>query len=192
MDSPQLTALLGRMDEGDSAASEELYSLVYDVLHARAGQLLGRQGGNTLQATALVHEAWLKLCGPAGQGLESSAHFLGVAAKAMRSVLVDHARAKASGKRVEEAQRVVLDEALAIYDQRVPDLLALHDELEELGALDPQLAQIVELRFFAGLTIDETARVLGVGHATVERGWASARAFLASRLEAGSEEHGSD
>ena len=102
----------------------------------------------------------------------------------MRSVLIDHARARAAAKRPDQEKRVVLDEVLQVYTTQVPDLLALNEALEELGQLDEQLARIVELRFFAGLSIPEAAAALDVGHATVERGWSSARAFLAARLGA--------
>ncbi|MEM7307275.1 MAG: ECF-type sigma factor [Planctomycetota bacterium] len=177
-----VTLLLERIERGEEDAGEELYSLVYPDLHARAARMLKGAGGGTLQATALVHEAWLKLAGPGSDGLSGREHFFGVAAKAMRSVVVDHARARNAAKRPAEARRVVLDEMLAVYSTRVPDLLALNEALEELGALDAQLARIVELRFFAGLSIPEAASVLGIGRATVERGWASARAFLGARL----------
>ena len=182
-DPTSVTLLLDRVGTGDRDAYEQLYEIVYDDLRARAVRMLGRSAGSTLQATALVHEAWMKLHGPAGEGMSGRSHFLAVAAKAMRSVLIDHARAKGSTKRASDDRRVVLDEALAVYSSRVPDLLALDDELRELAKLDEQLARIVELRFFGGLSIAETADALGIGHATVERGWSSARAFLAARLK---------
>ena len=127
----------------------------------------------------------MKLSGVPGDDLAGRAHFVGVAAKAMRWVLIDHARAKASTKRAGDDSRVVLDEAVAAYSSRVPDLLALNDELEKLARFDEQLARIVELRFFAGLSIAETAEIMGVGHATIERGWGTARAYLAARLGGG-------
>lgn len=181
MNEPDVTLLLQRLDAGDSDAGDTLFALVYDHLRARARRFVGGAAG-TLQPTALVHEAWLKLRGPAGEGVRSRAHFFGVAAKAMRSVLVDHARSKAASKRPDEGLRTGMEEVLASYAARVPDLVALHEELEALGKVDAQLATIVELRFFAGLSIAETAEVMGVGHATVERGWRTARAHLASRL----------
>ena len=183
MESSPVTVLIERVEEGDSAASEELYALVYGELRAKARALLGR-GANTLQPTALVHEAWLKLAGPAGSGLSGRVHFFALAAKAMRSVLIDHARAKDAVKRPGDAQRLVLDEVLAVYTARVPDLLALEEALAELERLDPELSRVVELRFFSGLTIPETAEVMQVGTATVERSWRSARAFLSARLDA--------
>jgi RNA polymerase sigma factor (TIGR02999 family) len=174
--------LLERVRAGDEAASAQLFELAYGELRARAGALLAGGAPSTLQATALVHEAWLKLRGPAGHARDRG-HFLAVAAKAMRSVLIDHARAKGALKRgPSEGRRLLLDEALEVYTARVPDMLELHDELERLASLDPRLAQLVELRFFGGLTVDEIAEVMGLGRATVERDWRSARAYLAARL----------
>lgn len=176
-----VTVLLQRLKGGDESAGQALFEVVYGDLHGRAQRMLGGGAGHTLQATALIHEAWLKL-DHAGARPNDRGHFLAVAAKAMRSVLVDHARAKAAAKRPSSGARVLLDEALAVYSTRVPDVLELHDELERLAELDERSARIVELRFFGGLSIAETADVLGLGHATVERGWQSARAWLASRL----------
>lgn len=178
--------LLERLQAGDPAAGEELFEIVYGDLHSRARRLLADSAPNTLQATALVHEAWLKLHGKDGAARNANdrAHFVAVAAKAMRSVLVDHARGKQALKRGGGNARVILDEALAVYTSRVPDVIELHEELEKLQALDERLARVVELRFFGGLSISETASVLGVGHATVERDWQAARAYLAGRLGA--------
>jgi len=176
-----VTVLLERLRGGDEDAGAALFQTLYGDLHARARRLIGPAAGHTLQATALVHEAWLKL-DRAGVPDGDRGRFLAVAARAMRSVLVDHARARAAEKRPGSRPRLVLDEALAVYAERVPDVLELHDELERLAELDPRGARIVELRFFGGLTIEETAEALELGHATVERGWQSARAFLAARL----------
>ena len=190
MNRPDATLLLERLREGDADAGAALFELVYGELRARAGALLGAGGGHTLQATALVNEAWMRL-DRAGSTPENRAHFLAVAAKAMRSVLVDHARAKRARKR-DGGERILLDEALVVYSSRVPDVLELHDELERLTALDARMARVVELRFFGGLSIDETARVLGVGHATVERAWQTARAWLRSRLTDGQDPTSTD
>ncbi|QDU65383.1 ECF-type sigma factor [Engelhardtia mirabilis] len=176
-----VTVLLQRLKGGDESAGEALFEVVYGDLHDRARRMLGSGAGHTLQATALIHEAWLKL-DHAGSDPGDRGHFLAIAAKAMRSVLVDHARAKSAAKRPDSRQRVLLDEALAVYADRVPDVLELNDELDRLAELDARLARIVELRFFGGLSIAETADVMQLGHATVERGWQSARAWLASRL----------
>lgn len=183
MNAPNATILLERLKDGDPSAGEALFELVYGDLRARAGALIGRDAGHTLQATALVNEAWMRI-DKAGSTPDNRAHFLAVAAKAMRSVLVDHARARNARKR-DGGARVLLDEALAVYSSRVPDVLELHDELERLGELDERMARIVELRFFAGLSIEETAATLGIGHATVERTWQTARAWLRTRLEGG-------
>lgn len=179
--------LLERLQAGDPAAGEELFEIVYGDLHSRARRLLADSAPHTLQATALVHEAWLKLHGNEGAARNANdrAHFVAVAAKAMRSVLVDHARGKQALKRGGGNARVILDEALAVYTSRVPDVIELHEELDKLQDLDERLARVVELRFFGGLSIAEAASVLGIGHATVERDWQAARAYLAGRLGAG-------
>jgi len=176
-----LTLLLHRMHAGERDAGEEVFHRIYDELRARA-QRLSKDASSTLQATAVVHEAWLKLSGGAGSDWESREHFLGVAAKAMRSVLVDHARARRAAKRGGGARRLELDEALRSFESRSVDLLALDDALERLAGFDAELARIVELRFFAGLTIAETARLTGVSSATVERGWRTARSWLRAEL----------
>ena len=185
MDPANVTVLLGRVERGDRQAAAELYEIAYAELRERAGRLLGREAGGTLQATVLVHEAWLRLNDGAERGLKSRAHFLGVAAKAMRSVLVDHVRAKGAEKRGGRRERLLLDEGLAIYEERALDVVALNEVLDRLARLDERLARIVELRFFGGLSIEETAEVLGVGHATVERGWTAARAWLRGHLRDG-------
>lgn len=166
---------------GEPTTADQLYAELYDELRRRAGGLMAHQGNHTLQATAIVHEAWLKVAGRQ-HTYASRAHFLGVAARAMRSVLVDHARARRTLKRGAYA-RVPLDDALDLYAARVPDLLELEDLLARLEALDSALARIVELRFFAGLTIEDTALALATSTATVERGWRAARAWLRVALE---------
>ncbi|MCR9243475.1 MAG: sigma-70 family RNA polymerase sigma factor [bacterium] len=182
MDASAVTLLLARVEEGDETATDELYRVAYDDLHARAGKMIGAGADNTLQATALVHEAWLRLRGAGGDGLASRAHFLGVAAKAMRSVLIDHARSKHAQKRGGGAHKLLLDEALVAYEERAIDVVALNEALEQLQQLDERKARIVELRFFGGLSNDEVAAVLGVSVATVERGWTTARAWLRGQL----------
>ncbi|HLU39889.1 MAG TPA: ECF-type sigma factor [Planctomycetota bacterium] len=179
-----MTALLQRMAGGERAAADELYAVLYDELRERAGRLMAGDRGHTLQPTAVVHEAWLKIAGGA-QDYGSRAHFLGVAAKAMRSVLVDHARAGRADKRGGGRERVPLDDAVALFETRVPDLVELDDLLDRLAAIEPELARIVELRFFAGLSIGEAARALGISTATVERGWRTARAWLRVAIDRG-------
>jgi len=186
MDSEPVTLLLQRMGRGDRGAAEELFGILYDELRRRAAGIMSGQAGQTLQPTAVVHEAWLKL----GEGdWESRGHFLGVAAKAMRSVLVDHARARRAEKRSGGGSRVGLDQVLLAYEERALDLVGLDEALGRLEAFDPELARLVELRFFGGLSIAETAEVLGRSTATIERSWRTARSFL--RVELGDEADGS-
>lgn len=190
MDSTTVITLLQRMDGGERAAADELYTLLYDELRQRAGRMLGAVAGQTLQPTAVVHEAWLRVKG-AGEQFANRAHFLGVAAKAMRSVLVDHARMKRADKRGAGRARVPLDDAVQLFETRVPDLVELDDLLARLSEVDATLARVVELRFFAGLSIEETARALNLSTATVERGWRTARAWLRVALS-GEAEPGRD
>lgn len=182
MHSQPLQALLQRVQGGDNDAQAQLFELVYDELRARARGLLGPGSKHTLQATALVNEAWLRLRGSAAADTDDRRVFLAVAARAMRSVLVDHARGKHAEKRGGGRQRVLLDEAVAAYADRVPDVVELSAELEQLAELDAGLAKVVELRFFGGLSIAETAEVLQRGTSSIERDWQAARAFLAARL----------
>ena len=184
MDASAVTMLLARVERGDERAADELYQVAYRDLRARAGRMLGAGAGGTLQATALVHEAWLRLRGAAGDSVKSRAHFLGVAAKAMRSVLLDHVRGRNADKRGGGAEREALDEAVLAYEERAIDIVALNDALEQLAALDERMARIVELRFFGGLSNEEVGSVLGVSVATVERRWSAARAWLRGHLDA--------
>ena len=143
----------------------------------------GQPAGHTLQTTALVHEAYLRLVGGSSVEWKGRAHFFGVAAKAMRSILVDHARARAAAKRGGAAPAITLDEASATSAPREDvDVLALHDALDRLAELDARKSQLVELRYFGGLGIDEAAAVLGVSPATVKRDWTTARAWLRREL----------
>ena len=185
MDAP-VTRLLKRMADGDSAASEDLFKVVYGDLRARAARLMRGPNGHTLQPTAVVNEAWLKLSGGESDW-ENRNHFLSVAAKAMRSVLVDHAREKRAEKRGGGAERVELEAAVEVYEGSAGDLLQFDDALEHLHAMDAKLGRIVELRFFGGLTIPETAEVMGVSTPTVERGWRTARGWLRHELSGGDE-----
>ncbi len=152
--------------------------MLYHELRAIAGaQMAGRQAGHTLQPTALVNEAYLRLANKSEQW-ESRGHFLAFAAKAMRSVLVDHLRARGAVKRGGGRAREPLHEAVAWFEEQKIDLLAMDEALESLSAYDPRKRQIVELRFFAGLSNDQVAEVLSISLATVEREWAVARAWL--------------
>jgi RNA polymerase sigma factor (TIGR02999 family) len=180
-----VTQLLARLSHGDAAAAAELLPLMYGDLHQLARDAMrGQPPGHTLQPTALVHEAWLRLAGGA-QGAEWSdrKHFVAVAARAMRAVLVDHARRKQAEKRGGGRERVPLDDVADLFEERVPDVLALDEALARLGAMDEELGRLVELRFFAGLSVEETARALDVSEPTVVRGWRVARAWLSRELE---------
>jgi RNA polymerase sigma factor (TIGR02999 family) len=178
------TVHLARLRAGDARAADDLFRLVYEELRGLAGRYLaGANGAPTLQPTALVHEAFVRLVhAEPGDGYASRAHFMGVAAKAMRSVLVDHVRAKRAQKRGGAFERVPLDDLVDELEQQASDLVALDDALVALAELDPDLARLVELRFFGGLSIEETARVLGTSTATVERSWRTARTWLRDRL----------
>ena len=161
--------------------------LVYEELRRLAGaQLRSERSGHTLQATALVNEAYLKLVDQKRTRWRNRAHFFAIAARLMRRILVDHARRARALKR-SAGRRVTLDEALALAPEPDVDLVALDDAMEALGGLDPNLTRLVELRFFGGLTIEETAEVLDVSPATVKREWASARAWLFRRLQVSAE-----
>lgn len=173
--------LLARVGAGDSEAAARLFGLLYADLRQRAHAIL-RDKDATLQPTALVHEAWLRLMPGRAPAIADRGHFLRLGARAMRSVLVDHARARRTGKRGGDRNRVEFDEVCSIYEDRAVDLLALDEALRGLGELDPQLLQLVELRFFAGLEVDAVAEVLAVSRSTVERGWRTARAWLRSTM----------
>jgi RNA polymerase sigma factor (TIGR02999 family) len=180
----QVTQLLRRLSEGDAQAANELLPLVYGELRALAAGLLGdERARHTLQPTALVHEAYLRLVGAeVGRDWEGHRHFVGVAAKAMRSVLIDHARRKRAEKRGGGAVRLSLEGIVEALEERVPDLLALDEALVRLEAMDAELGRLVELRFFAGLTLEETARALGTSVPTVVRAWQVARLWLQREL----------
>lgn len=188
MEGSDPTRLLEQASAGDRQASERLLPLVYAELRRQAERAMGAErADHTLQPTALVHEAYLRLIGTPTRW-ESRGHFVRVAARAMRNILVDHARARRAQKRGEGHERTALDGVLATYEERQLDVLVLHEALERLLLLDEPLGRLVELRFFAGLSIEETARVLGSSPATVERHWRVARMWL--RRELGSEAAG--
>ena len=179
MDPGEVTRLLHRMESGDEAAADELVDSLYGELRALAERLMaGQPPEHTLQPTALVNEAWLRIARPGAREWEGRTHFVRLAARAMRSVLVDHARVKRADKRGGDRVHRGLDGVLAYYEEKSMDVVALNEALERLSAMDQQLARIVELRFFAGLTIAETAPLLGVSTPTVERGWRVARLWL--------------
>jgi RNA polymerase sigma factor (TIGR02999 family) len=177
------TQQLNRMVAGDMRAAEELLPVLYGELHALAERMMRDQGAaHTLQATALIHEAWMKLVGASEGSVESRTHFAALAARAMRSVLVDHARRKRAEKRGGDAGRVALDTVTEAFEQSSVDLLELDEALTSLSVMDGELGRIVELRFFAGMSVDETAAVLGVSAPTIARRWRVARMWLWSEL----------
>lgn len=178
-----VTALLRRAEEGDGEALDRVFPLVYRELQRIARAQLGRERvGHTLQPTALVSEAYLKLASRPPAGTENRAHFLAVAARAMRQVLVDHARAWAATKRGGGAAPVTLNEELAGGVSDPADVLALDQAMDRLDELDPRLRHVVEMRYFGGLQDEEIARVLGVTRRTVQRDWVKARAWLHREL----------
>ena len=182
-DPGRVTRLLQSWSDGDLQALEELSGLVYADLHRLAESYLRRERpGHTLQPTALIHESFLRLLSGAPKDWDGKAHFYGIAARVMRQVLVEHARRHRAGKRGGSAVRVSLDEGIAAAPVRDVDFEDLDEALEELGRLDERQARIVELRFFAGLGVEETAASLGISAATVKREWATARAWLNRRL----------
>ena len=182
--SSSVTALLLRWNEGDGTAREKLVPLIYDELRRLARHCIARQHHqNTLQSTALVHEAYLRLIGNNSVHWNDRVHFFAVAAQLMRNILVDHARMKNAKKRGGECITLSLTPDVAISKQRELDLVALDDALKGLAALDERQCRIVELRFFAGLSIDETSQALQISPATVKREWATARLWLLREMD---------
>ena len=180
-----MTGLLRRWEEGDQEALEELMPLVYGELRRLAAHYLRiERSGHTLQPTALVHEAYLRLVDQRHVVWQNRAHFFGIAAQMMRRVLVDHARRRGAGKRNAATYRIGLEgpDSGAEADREL-EILALHDALTGLERLDTRQARIVELRFFGGLSVEETAEVAGVSTATVKREWRTARAWLRRELD---------
>ncbi len=180
-----VTQLLVDWGNGDRQALEKLTPLVYQELKRLAARYLRRERReHTLQSTALVHEAWLRLIDQNHVHWQNRAQFFGIAAEMIRRILIDHARNRQAAKRGDGAIKLSLDEALGAPDRRDFDLVALDDALEDLTKLDPKQGKLVELRFFAGLSIEESAEVLGVSPATVKREWAVAKAWLYRELSA--------
>jgi RNA polymerase sigma factor (TIGR02999 family) len=174
----EVTQLLVKISHGDRSALDDLLPLVYDELRRLADRYLRRErADHTLQATALVNEAYLRLVDQ-NVPWQNRAHFFGVAAEMMRRILVDHARSHQAQKRGSGGVKLSLDEAINMSDERAADMIALDEALTALAEFDPQKSRIVELRFFAGLSIEETAKVLGIGTATVIRQWRMAKAWL--------------
>jgi RNA polymerase sigma factor (TIGR02999 family) len=175
----EMTRLLLAWSDGDKAALDQLMPVVYDELRRLAHSHLRRErAGHTLQTTALVNEAYLRLIDQRSVQWQNRAHFFGIASQLMRRILVDHARALHYLKRGGGAHRVSLDEAMVVSAQRAADVLALDDALTALATIDQRKSQIVEMRFFGGLSIEETAEVLAVSPGTIMRDWTLAKAWL--------------
>jgi len=171
----EISLILRDWGEGRRDSANVLLALVYDELRRIARQYLRKErSDHTLQPTALVHEAYMKLIDISDVSWQDRAHFFAVASNVMRHILVDHARARATDKRGGEAQRIALEDAVELSDAPDIDLLALDEAMRQLAAFDEQQSKIVELRFFGGLTIEETAHVLGISPATVKREWTMA------------------
>lgn len=182
-----ITRILTAIEQGDTAAASQLLPLIYDELRKLAAQKLRHEHpGQTLQATALVHDAFIRLVGDeprkawGGRG-----HFFAAAAEAMRRILVENARRKGRVKHGGGRLRVGLDPAFVVAAEPDEDILALHDALDKLATIDPAKARLVELRFFAGLTSDEAAEVLGIAPSTADRHWTYARAWLRREVQGG-------
>lgn len=178
-----VTQLLEGCARGEDLAFEQLLPLVYEQLHRLAAKQLRRErSDHTLQTTALVHEAWMKLVGEEKRAYQNRHHFLSIAAMAMRRVLLKHAAKKNTLKRGGDLQRDEWDDAILMYEERAGDLLALDESLKRLEALDAEMAKVVELRFFGGLLVPEVAAALQISERSVERRWRMARAWLKKDL----------
>lgn len=185
-DRSQITELLNEWSGGNEVALDELMPLVYDELHRMAKRYMsGQSKGNTFQTTELIHEAYLKLARSDKQSWNNRAHFFGVAATAMRHILVNHAVAKQSQKRGGELQKVTLNDNSIVSTERSDEIVALNDALNELTALDERASRVVEMKFFGGMTNEETAEVLKVSTETVKRDWQFARSWLLREVAGG-------
>jgi RNA polymerase sigma-70 factor (ECF subfamily) len=182
-ESQEVTLLLREINDGDKGAPEKLLPLVYDELRKLArAYLQNERRDHTLQATALVHEAYIRLVDWENVSWQNRAHFFAVAAQIMRRILVDHAREKKARKR-DGGQKLALDEAISFSSKKEIDLIVLDDALERLAKLDETQAKVVELKFFGGLTIEETAHTLDISPTTVKREWTAAKAWLYKTLK---------
>jgi len=180
----EVTRLLSNWSSGDLGARDAVLPLVYDELRRLAASYLRRErSDHTLQATALVHEAYLRLVDHQHADWHNRQHFFGAAAQLMRRILVDHARGRLAAKRGRGASKVELHEAMAMAQDQPADMLTLDESLTRLAKLDPQQAQIVELRVFTGLTVEETADLLKISPATVKRDWSMAKVWLLNQIQ---------
>jgi RNA polymerase sigma factor (TIGR02999 family) len=182
-DQPNITELLVGYGRGDKEALDRLMPIVYEELRRQAARYLRReQAGHTLQTTALIHEAYVRLVDQRNVQWQNRAHFFGIAAQLMRRILVDHARTKKRAKRGGSDIRVSLTEATVAVKGQDLDVVAVDEALQRLAAIDEQQSRVVELRFFSGLTVEETAEVMGISPATVKRDWSMAKAWLHREL----------
>ncbi len=181
--SHQITLLLIDWGKGDELALEQLMPLVYDELRRMGRRYMRRQpSGDTFQTTELIHETYLKLAKQDGQNWQNRAHFFGVAAQAMRHILVDYARSKHSQKRGGLAQKITLKESLVFSAERPEEIVRLDDALNQLAVLDERKSRVVEMKFFGGLNVEEIARVLKVSPETIKRDWRFSRTWLLREL----------
>jgi RNA polymerase sigma factor (TIGR02999 family) len=179
-----ITRLLIELTEGNHNAVDALLPLIYDELRSLAANYLRRERpDHTLQPTALVHEAYLRLIDQMHVNWQNRAHFFGIAAQMMRRILIDHARSREAGKRGHDFQKISLDENIDKAAERSAELIALDDALKALAEFDEQKSRIVEMRYFGGLTFEETAEVLGVSAVTVKRHWRMAKAWLYGQMQ---------
>jgi RNA polymerase sigma-70 factor, ECF subfamily len=181
---PDVTQLLVQWSQGDKTALDRMTPILYEELRRLARYFLaGERAGHTLQPTALVHEAYIRLVDQRAVDWRNRAQFLGLAASMMRRILINHAEAHNAAKREGSAEVVTLSDSLGVFTQPNLDVLSLNRSLDELTRLDPQQGRVVELRYFGGLSIEETAEVIGVSPATVKREWATARLWLLQHME---------
>lgn len=181
-----VTRILNAIEQGDARAADELLPLIYEELRVLAAQKMAQEKpGQTLQATALVHEAYIRLVGAQSQNWRGRTHFFAAAAEAMRRILIDKARRKLRRRHGGSRQRVDLNDACAISEEPPEELIALDEGLTKLALEDPVKANLVKLRYFAGLTIEETAKTLGISRAAADRYWSYARAWLFHEINKG-------
>jgi RNA polymerase sigma-70 factor (ECF subfamily) len=189
-DTGEVTRLLGEIGSGKKDAMNQLLPLVYDELHRLARSYFRRERGeHTLQPTALVHEAYIRMVDQKSP-MQTRGHFLAVAATQMRRILLDYARKHRAERRGGGGQKVLLEDTMAIAEQTPLDMIGLDTALTQLSKLDPEQGKLVELRFFGGLSVEETADVMGVSPATIKRSWSSARAFLHREMTGGDSDAG--
>ena len=183
----EFTRIINAIEQGDPKAADGLLPLVYEELRVLAAQKMAQEKpGHTLQATALVHEAYIRLAGSEAQNWNSRTHFFGAAAEAMRRILIENARRKKRLRHGGDKQRVEMQDADLTIDAPCDDLIALDEALTKLGEEDPAKADLVKLRYFAGLTLEQAAEILGISRATADRYWSYARAWLFDQINKGS------